>query len=232
MRAHHGGAQEGRVRGQVHHRPRRRRVRVPREGQGRVRPRLQVRREHHLRGRARRPLPEPRGRLPHRHHRGSLRRGRLGELVQVHLQERGGVPGRRGRSHRDQHREDREGDRREGVHVPPVEGEPDRIHLGIDRRREEVEAGRVGGHDEPQVGGDGGHVHRRPGRGTLHGTDQDGRAVPFGEAGEVQPAAEDRGGAGGGEYGLRREGVPHHVLDGLELKVRLVVHNRVAWGNK
>ena len=50
-------------------------------------------------------------------------------------------------------------------------------------------------HDEPPLGRDRGHHHRRPGRRHRLRPDQDRRAGPVGAGGQVQPAAAHRGGA-------------------------------------
>ncbi len=76
----------------------------------------------------------------------------------------------------------------------PDQGQPDR-HADRDAPVHRAGQGEFlrRGH-QPPVGGDGRHLHRRPGGGHRGGADQDGERQPDRSGGEVQPAAPDRRG--------------------------------------
>src|SRR5205807_7699805 len=79
-------------------------------------------------------------------------------------------------------------------------GEPDRDADGDARGDRDRPRGGLHGGDVPPVGRDRGHHDRRPRGGDRLRPDKDRRALALGPGREVQPAAEDRGGAG-----LRRD---------------------------
>ncbi|XP_074991202.1 beta-enolase isoform X3 [Calonectris borealis] len=150
-------------------------------------------------------LPELHQGLPRGVDRGPLRPGRLGGLAA--LPGAGGDPGGGGRPHRHQPPAHPARGRAPRLQLPPAEGEPDRLRLRVHPGVQTGPEPRLGGDGQPPLGRDRGHLHRRPRRGALHRPDQDGRPVPLRALGQVQPADEDRGGAGG-QGQIRRAQLP------------------------
>ena len=116
--------------------------------------------------------------VPHRLHRGRHGRGRLGRLGGAHPRARqhGAAGGRRPLRH--QRRAPGPRHRRRHGQLHPDEGEPDR-HAHRDLRRGADGApGRLPLGDEPPLGRDRGHDHRRPRGGARLRADQDRLARP------------------------------------------------------
>ncbi|XP_074991200.1 beta-enolase isoform X2 [Calonectris borealis] len=217
LRPQHLGEQRSAGAVEGGHRP----GRVPRQGgdrdgrgglrvlpRGPLRPRLQIPPRppapHHG-GAAGAALPELHQGLPRGVDRGPLRPGRLGGLAA--LPGAGGDPGGGGRPHRHQPPAHPARGRAPRLQLPPAEGEPDRLRLRVHPGVQTGPEPRLGGDGQPPLGRDRGHLHRRPRRGALHRPDQDGRPVPLRALGQVQPADEDRGGAGG-QGQIRRAQLP------------------------
>mmetsp|Transcript_23297 Transcript_23297/g.70054 ORF Transcript_23297/g.70054 Transcript_23297/m.70054 type:complete len:525 (-) Transcript_23297:27-1601(-) len=204
---------------QVHRRLGRRGLRVQGARQELLRPRLQVgrRREgrvaHDLGRRLVGVLLQDFLGLSDRHHRGPLRPGRLGELVQDYRGFRREDPDRGRRLDRHEPGQDRRGHRKEGVQLPLAQGEPDRLHHGVDPRGPGLQARGVGRHDVAPLGRDRGRLHRGPRGRPLHRRDQDGRAVPRRAHVQVQPAPPHRRVAR--QRHLCGSRLPHAQLDGL-----------------
>ncbi len=88
-------------------------------------------------------------------------------------------------------------DRAGGRQLDPDQGQPDRHPHGDPGRDRDGARGGLYGGDEPPLGRDRGRDDRRPGGGHRLRADQDRSPVALGQGGEVQPAAADRGAAGG-----------------------------------
>ncbi len=88
-------------------------------------------------------------------------------------------------------------DRGRGRQLDPRQGQPDRHPHGDLRRRPHGPRGRLLGRHVPPLRRDRGHHDRRPRGGHRLRPDQDRSPVALRSGREVQPALEDRGGAGG-----------------------------------
>mmetsp|Transcript_852 Transcript_852/g.1863 ORF Transcript_852/g.1863 Transcript_852/m.1863 type:complete len:282 (+) Transcript_852:795-1640(+) len=135
-------------------------------------------------------------RLSHGPPRGSLRRGGLCVARCPHKQGRGPHRNCRRRLVLHQLQQGGKGPGVEGHECNAPQGEPNRIGDGEPGCLVPVQAERLGCLRVPQVRGDGGLLHRRPLRWHRGGPHQVRSPLQIREAGQVQPAPQNRGGVG------------------------------------